>query len=310
MEGVANTLRKVAASESNVLITGESGTGKEVAAHWIHLHSRRAGDPFIAVDCAAIPDNLLESELFGYEKGAFTGADHRKRGLLELADNGTLLLDEIGEMSLALQSRLLRTMQERSFRRLGGEQLISVNIRLISSTNRDLETAAAQGQFRGDLLYRLNVVKVLMPPLRSREGDLELLSRHFLDLHAARVGRGQIGISPEAAGAMHRYEWPGNVRELENVMERAVVLNEDGLIGVADLPDHIVDVADSREPRGSAASYHDARALWIEDQGKQYFSDLLARHKGNISGAAREARISRKSFYQLLKKLDLEPHRG
>src|ERR1035437_1080310 len=309
MEATLNTLRKVAASDANILITGESGTGKELAARCIHSCSRRANEPFVAVDCAAIPDHLLESELFGYEKGAFTGADHRKRGLLELADGGTLVLDEIGEMSLNLQARLLRVLQERSFRHLGGEKLISVNIRLISSTNRDLEAGVRQDRFRSDLLFRLNVVNVQMPPLRERQGDVSLLCRHFLGVHARSLGQPAISLSPEAMEVLEHYNWPGNVRELENVIERAVVLNEDGLIGVADLPDFIVEGVESNEQALGGTAYKSVRSSWIDSQGKQYFSELLARHKGNVSSAAREAEISRKSFYQLMKKFDLEPRR-
>jgi two-component system response regulator AtoC len=309
MEATLNTLRKVASSDANILVTGESGTGKELAAKFVHFYSRRANQPFVAVDCAAIPDNLLESELFGYEKGAFTGADHRKRGLLELADGGTLLLDEIGEMSMNLQARLLRVLQERVFRRLGAEKVISVNIRLISSTNRDLEARVRQEQFRSDLLFRLNVVNVQMPPLRERQGDVAILCQHFLEIHARNLGRSAIGLSPEAIQALEHYHWPGNVRELQNILERAVVLNEGGVISVADLPDFIPETVEGRDQIGGRTAYKTVRSAWLDSQGKQYFSELLARHKGNVSSAAREAQISRKSFYQLMKKFDLEPNR-
>jgi len=308
MEATINTLRKVALSDANILITGESGTGKELAARCIHSASKRGSEPFVAVDCAAIPDNLLESELFGYERGAFTGADHRKRGLLELADNGTLLLDEIGEMSMSLQARLLRVLQERCFRHLGGEKLVSVDIRLISSTNRDLEAGVRQEQFRSDLLFRLNVVNVQMPPLREREGDVALLCRHFLGVHA-RGGQPAISLSPEAMDVLEHYHWPGNIRELENVIERAVVLNEDGVISVADLPDFICESVENSEQASGGTAYKSVRSAWIDSQGKHYFNELLGRHKGNVSSAAREAQISRKSFYQLMKKFDLEPRR-
>ncbi len=309
MEATLNTLRKVAQSDANVLITGESGTGKELAARFVHFASKRANQPFVAVDCAAIPDNLLESELFGYEKGAFTGADHKKRGLLELADGGTLLLDEIGEMSMNLQARLLRVLQERVFRRLGAEKVTSVNIRLISSTNRDLLARVRQERFRSDLLFRLNVVNVQMPPLRARQGDVAVLCRHFLDLHARNLGGPEIRLSPEAAEAMEQYRWPGNVRELQNILERAVVLNEGGIISVADLPDFIFDAVELHEQAAPHTAYKAVRSAWIDGQGRQYFSELLARHNGNVSSAAREAQISRKSFYQLMKKFNLEPRR-
>ena len=309
MEATLNKLRKVAVSDANILIIGESGTGKELAARCVHACSKRANETLVAVDCASIPDHLLESELFGYDRGAFTGADHRKRGLLELADNGTLLLDEIGEMSMNLQARLLRVLQERSFRHLGGEKLISVNIRLISSTNRDLEAGVREGKFRSDLLFRLNVVKVEMPPLREREGDVQLLCSHFLEGHARNLGQPPIRLSPEAIEILEHYHWPGNVRELENVVERAVVLNEDGVIRVADLPDFISESVEATGQAGGGTAYKSVRSAWIDSQGKQYFTELLARHKGNVSSAAREAEISRKSFYQLMKKFDLEPRR-
>lgn len=307
METTLMTLGKVAGSDVNVLITGESGTGKELAARGTHLSSKRADRPFVPVDCAAIPDNLLESELFGHERGAFTGADRRKRGLLEQADNGTLFLDEIGEMVPALQVKLLRTFQERSFRRLGGEKLISVDIRIISSTNRDLESEVQRGNFRDDLLFRLNVVHVRMPPLRERQGDVPLLCRHFLQKHRAHDGPEPTRIAPDAMKALETYHWPGNVRELENVVERALVLNDSGVIGVSDLPESLNRAVDLRRQTSGAGSYKEARAAWTESQGKQYFHDLLERHKGNVSSAAREAQISRKSFYQLLKKFDLFP---
>jgi DNA-binding NtrC family response regulator len=304
MEETLRTLRKVAASDANVLITGESGTGKELAARFLHWQSRRAGRPFVPVDCASIPDNLLESELFGYEKGAFTSADRSKRGLLEQAEGGTLLLDEIGEMNQSLQARLLRVLQERSFRRLGGEKLITVDMRIISSTNRDVDAEARDGRFRSDLLFRLNVVRVHMPPLRERDVDISLLACHFLQNHAQGLGRESVVLPPEAIELLENYDWPGNVRELQNVIERAVVLNETGVITAADLPHYVVRAASRPAP-----DYKSARASWVESQGKPYFRDLLARHRGNVSSASREAQISRKCFYQLMKKFDLEPKR-
>jgi two-component system response regulator HydG len=304
VQSTLRMLRKLAVSDANALITGESGTGKELAARAIHAGSKRAARPLVAVDCASIPEHLLESELFGFVKGAFTGADRSRRGLLEQADGSTLLLDEIGEMSLSLQARLLRVLQERSFRRLGDEKLISVDLRIISSTNRDLEAAVTQGRFRSDLLFRLNVVRVHMPPLRERDLDIALLAHHFIRVHAAKLGREGVVLAPEAVELLEAYEWPGNVRELQNAIERAVVLNESGVIGPADLPEYVVRAL-SRE----ATDYKSARAAWVEGQGKQYFKELLARHKGNISSAAREAQISRKCFYQLMKKFDIESRR-
>ncbi|MBI3280601.1 MAG: sigma-54-dependent Fis family transcriptional regulator, partial [Acidobacteria bacterium] len=304
MEETLQTLRKVAGSDANVLIAGESGTGKELAARFIHLHSRRSGRRLVAVDCAAIPENLLESELFGYEKGAFTGAATGKRGLLEQADGGTLLLDEIGEMSLALQVRVLRALQERAFRRLGAEKLITVDMRILSSTNRDLDAEIRAGRFRSDLFFRLNVVHVRMPPLRERGADILLLACHFLQAHAGKLDRKAMTLGPEAVEILASYNWPGNVRELQNVIERAVVLNEGGVIGRGDLPEYVVGAVGQ-----VATDYKSARAAWIETQGIQYFRELLARHNGNVSSAAREARISRKCFYEMMKRFELEPKR-
>jgi len=302
------TLAKVAQSDASVLITGESGTGKELAARSIHRYSRRAKGPFVAVDCASIPESLLESELFGYERGAFTGAERRKRGLLEQADGGTLFLDEIGEMNLSLQARLLRALQERSFRRLGGEAVVSVDIRVISSTNRDLEREVKQGNFREDLLFRLNVVTLRMPPLRERHGDIALLCKHFLRKFADREGIQPPRISPEAMKALERYPWPGNVRELRNVIERAVVLNDSGVIGPADLPEHIQRAGPGPDP-GGVPGYKEIRQAWIAHYGRQYLAELLERHEGNISQASREAGVSRKTFYALLKRFGLDKER-
>ena len=306
LEMVLATLAKVAPSEANVLITGESGTGKELVARAIHPNSARAEGPFIPVDCAALPSNLLESELFGYEKGAFTGAHQSKRGLLELADGGTLFLDEIGELSAELQAKLLRTLQERTFRRLGAERQVSVDIRIISSTNRDLSAEVRQGRFRQDLLYRLNVVTICLPPLRERRADVSILARHFLEEFSRAAGKGRLEITPEALVLLEQYRWPGNVRELRNVIERAVVLCEGHNVRSEDLPDYIHEQARLGQEIHAAAGYKAAREHWVEAQGKQYLAMLLRQHNGNISAVAREAHISRKSVYELLRRFDLD----
>ncbi|MBI4462814.1 MAG: sigma-54-dependent Fis family transcriptional regulator, partial [Acidobacteria bacterium] len=243
LEMMLATIAKVAPSEANVLVTGESGTGKELVARALHANSHRCQGPFIAVDCAALPSHLLESELFGHEKGAYTGANQTKRGLLELAHGGTVFLDEIGELSSELQAKLLRALQERAFRRLGGERLISVDIRVISSTNRDLNTEIQQGRFRQDLLYRLNVVSLALPPLRDRPGDLVLLGHHFLQEFSRAANKPSLRISREVLRLLEQHQWPGNVRELRNVIERAVVLCDTDTVRVRDLPDYVRDQA-------------------------------------------------------------------
>jgi DNA-binding NtrC family response regulator len=309
LQTALSAVSKVAPFDANVLVLGESGTGKELIARAVHANSPRRNGPFIAVDCAALPATLLESELFGHEKGAFTGAGQAKRGLLELANGGTVFFDEIGEMSLELQAKLLRTLQEHSFRRLGGERLTTVDLRVIASTNRDLEAEAQQGGFRQDLLYRLNVVTIVLPPLRERDGDVRLLAAHFLQTFCRAAAKPVVQLSPEALRLLEAYNWPGNVRELRNVIERAVVFCDGKSVEPHDLPDMInspkaaPQAAVAADPTGG---YKAAREQWAEVQGKQYLNELLRRHNGNISAAAREAQISRKSLYELLHKYGVQ----
>jgi two-component system response regulator HydG len=242
-----NLVKQVAASDVTVLLTGESGTGKELLARMIYEQSDRADKPFITVNCAALPESILESELFGYEKGAFTGANQRKIGRFEAAHQGTLLLDEIGELSLAVQVKLLRVLQEGEFERLGSNTPVSVDVRIIAATNRDLEEEMRSGNFREDLYWRLNVVNIQAPALRSRLDDVPLLAEHFLNTYAQKNRRNIRGISEDALQALCRYRWPGNVRELENAMERAVVLDRDGVVGLDDLPESLAHATeDSR----------------------------------------------------------------
>ena len=300
------SVAKVAASVANVLITGESGTGKELIARALHNDSARCQGPFIPVDCAAMPSHLLESELFGYEKGAFTGADRAKRGLLELAHVGTLFLDEIGELNIELQAKLLRTLQERAFRRLGGERLVNVDIRIISSTNRDLPLEVQQGRFRQDLLYRLNVVSITLPPLRDRPGDVSLLATHFLQEFSRAGGKNRIGIEPEALSLLERYQWPGNIRELRNVIERAVALCDGHAARVRDLPEYVLMQERIGKQIHTSVGYKAVQEQWVESQGKQYLTALLHRHQGNISAVAREAQLSRKSVYEMLRRFDID----
>jgi two-component system, NtrC family, response regulator HydG len=237
MRRVLEAIRKVAATDATVLVLGESGTGKELVARGVHDASTRRAKPFVSVSCAAIPEGLLESELFGHERGAFTGAVRRKLGRFELAHEGTIFLDEVGELPPSVQVKLLRVLQERRFERVGGEETIEVDVRVVSATNRDLAAMVGDGRFREDLYYRLNVVPVTLPPLRDRPGDVEELARVFVARAAPRIGRKVTGFTPEALELLARHRWPGNVRELENVVEQALVFAEGALVRPEDLPD-------------------------------------------------------------------------
>jgi transcriptional regulator with PAS, ATPase and Fis domain len=236
-------LLRAAQANTTVLIFGETGTGKELVARAMHQNSARAGQPFMAVNCAALAENLLESEMFGHEKGSFTGAHAQKKGRLEVAAGGTVFLDEIGEMPLQLQAKLLRVLQERQMERVGGTQPIKLDIRLIAATNRNLEEEIRAGRFRQDLYYRLNVVTLKTPPLRERQSDIPALAMHFAAKFGAQCGRRIGGISPEAQAYLMHYDWPGNIRELENALERAVVLGSSEIIQLEDLPESIREIA-------------------------------------------------------------------
>jgi transcriptional regulator with GAF, ATPase, and Fis domain len=256
---VLDFVGKVAQSDATVLLLGESGTGKELLARAIHANSRRSARPFIVVNCAALTETLLESELFGYERGAFTGALTRKPGRIELANGGTLFLDEVGELAANLQAKLLRVIETREFERVGGTQPLRVDVRILAATNRDLEQAVRQGGFRADLFFRLNVVSVTTPPLRARREDIPLLASYFTARSARRANRTLVGIAPEARTLLVRYDWPGNVRELQNAIERAVLLGDGELVRPEDLPESLLE-------SGAAASaapgrYHEAVAL-------------------------------------------------
>ena len=247
MQNVFKLVLKIARSSATVLIRGESGTGKELIARAIHRHSRRAENAFFAINCAAIPENLLESELFGYERGAFTGADRRKTGLFEAASGSTLFLDEIGDLSLALQGKILRALQEKEIRRIGGNETIAADVRVVAATNRDLEAMMRESRFRDDLYYRLNIIPIQLPPLRDRVEDLPALASRFLERAAAEHGKPVRAIRKDAMTLLTSYDWPGNVRELESLIERAVLLSENNEITPEDLP------AELRRPRGTPA---------------------------------------------------------
>jgi two-component system NtrC family response regulator len=289
MTEVQRMIERVGPRDVSVLIQGESGTGKEVVARLLHQHSARRSEPFIAINCASIPDNLLESELFGHERGAFTGAFKQTQGKFELANNGTLFLDEIGDMPLLLQAKLLRFLQSRELERVGGRDTIHINVRVLSATNQPLERLVAEQRFREDLYYRLNEMSIRLPPLNKREGDLNILAHHFLHLSNKAHGRAIRNFSPEALAAMSAYSWPGNVRELENRIKRAVVMADGAMITVEDL-----DLPGARGP---------ARCLNLKaETGKlerMLLQEALTISGGNISQAAKLMGVSRPYVYNL-----------
>ncbi|MBN1475530.1 sigma-54-dependent Fis family transcriptional regulator [Candidatus Sumerlaeota bacterium] len=302
-------LRKVARTDANVVITGESGTGKEVVARCLHSVSHRTSKPFIPVDCASLPETLLESELFGHERGAFTGAIAQRPGVFELADGGTLLLDEIGEMSLSLQAKLLRVAQEQCFRRVGGREEIGVNVRILSATNRDLARACEEGIFRQDLYYRLSVITVPLPPLRDRQGDIRILAHHFLESFMRTADKRIEGFTPEAVACLESHRWPGNVRELQNVIERATVLSDGLLITPDDLPDEIAHRSGVSPPSmglDSVSSFHAAKRDVVQRFERDYLVEQLRRAHGNVSRAARDAGMNRRTLYRLIEKFDID----
>jgi Nif-specific regulatory protein len=300
MQRVYHFISKVAPTDSTVLISGESGTGKELAARAIHRNSKRAGKPFMAVNCAALNESLLESELFGHEKGAFTGAVSQKKGRLEVADHGTVFLDEVGELSPALQVKLLRVLQEREFERVGGTNSIKVDIRLIAATNKNLEEAIETGEFRQDLFYRLNVVSFEMPALRDRREDIPLLSSYFADKNGVKCNRRLTGISAEARACLSAYDWPGNVRELENAIERAVVLGSTNLILPEDLPEAVLE-RDLLSDTSTALKYHEA----VTHTKRQIILDAVTQAKGNYTEAAKLLGVHPNYLHRLIRNLNL-----
>ena len=314
MARVFELVKKAARSQANILVLGESGTGKELIARAIHANSPRAGRAFVPVDCASLPENLLESELFGHEKGAFTGAVRAKPGLVELAHQGTIFLDEIAELPVGLQVKLLRALQERQIRRVGGTAQIPVDVRVVSATNRNLRDAVARGTFREELYYRVNVIAIELPPLRERAGDVRLLAQAFL----RKYGQGRIsGFDDEVVKTLDAYPWPGNVRELQNVIERACALADGPVVRKRDLPDyvgHARPVAVSAPAAAGEASstlsaeglpLAEARERWMATLESAYLRDLLDRHGGNVSAAAKTAGIDRKTFHRLVSKYQL-----
>jgi two-component system response regulator AtoC len=288
---VFKTAARVALSDATVLIEGESGTGKEQVARAIHAASKRAGGPFVAVDCGAIAEGVLESELFGHARGAFTGAQASRRGLFEEASRGTLFLDELGDVGPALQSRLLRALQEGEIRRVGTNEAIPVDVRVLAATNKDLARLVKEGRFREDLYYRINVVTIRLPPLRERREDVPLLAEHFAAKHGRPEGS---AITPAARELLVSYDWPGNVRELENVIARALALNHAGLVVPEDLPDRLRGLPPSVPPPGAG------ERLTLEEVERRYAAQILAETGGNKTRAAEILGIDRKTLYRIL----------
>jgi transcriptional regulator with PAS, ATPase and Fis domain len=294
MQEVFETIKAVTDTNATVLITGETGTGKELVARAIHSNSSQRYGPFVATSCGALPETLLESELFGYEKGAFTGADRTKKGRFELAHGGTLFLDEVGDTSMKTQIKLLRALQEKSFRRLGGTDLIEVDARLITATNRDLVAAIDEGSFRNDLYYRLNVVSIHLPPLRGRKDDIPLLAAHFMNKYNVEFNKKFDRIERKAMDMMIDYHWPGNVRELENVIERATVIDQGPEVKVNHLPFCNVELLPTEDLQT------------LQDVEKLHIEKMLARNDWNITKTARLLNIDRTTLHKKIKKSGLK----
>lgn len=297
MQQLYDQLSRVADSETSVLITGESGTGKELVARSIHHRSRRHDGPFVAVNCAALPENLLESELFGHTRGAFTDARSDRKGLFLQAESGTLFLDEIGELPLAMQPKLLRALEENKIRPIGSDKELPFDVRLVTATNRDLETAVEEGRFREDLLFRIDVIQLDMPPLRSRGTDTLLLAQHFVELFASRAGKDVTGISEAVAEKLLAYTWPGNVRELRNVIERAVALTRYDKLAVEDLPEKIRDYRSSQVFIGGSDP---TELVPLEQVQRRYILHVVSAVDGNKTLAARILGLDRKTLYRKL----------
>ena len=308
MQKIFKLLDSVSQTSSTVLVQGESGVGKELVARAIHNKSPRADEPFVKVSCASLPEQLLESELFGHEKGAFTGAVATRKGRFELANKGTLFLDEIGEVSLTVQVKLLRAIQEREFERVGSSKTIKTDTRIISATNKNLADEITKGTFREDLFYRLNVITIDVPPLRERRGDVPPLVYHFLEKYSADINKDVSAISDDALAVMSRYDWPGNVRELQNVIERAVVLTHNKNIEISDLPENMHPESGIEIPEvepGEIIPLRAAKAQWE----KSYIEKALSEHNGNISRTATVIELARKNLQEKIKQYGIDASR-
>ncbi|MBF0317387.1 MAG: sigma-54-dependent Fis family transcriptional regulator [Nitrospirae bacterium] len=310
MKQLYATIDKVANSDSTVLICGESGTGKELVAKAIHYCSNRLDKPFVPVNCGAIPNELLESELFGHEKGAFTGAINTRKGRFELADSGTIMLDEIGELHPTLQVKLLRIIQEREFERVGGTKTLKIDVRILAATNKNLEVATKNGDFREDLFYRLNVIPIFLPPLRERKDDLPVLTEHFMTAFCSKQGKEPLKITPEAVNLMMKYNWPGNVRELETLIERCVILDDTGVVKAENLPERFIQQKPSQLNTTQSLMELplegiDLNAI-LDDIENNFITQALQRAGGVKSKAAGMLGLNRTTFLEKLKKRRIE----
>ncbi len=310
MQTVFKLVSKILNNDITVLINGESGTGKELVARAIHFNGNRKESPFVVVNCASIPRELLESELFGHEKGSFTGAHQRKLGKFEAANGGTLFLDEIGEMEMALQAKILRVIQEREFERVGGNETLKVNVRILSATNRDLKEMVENNEFREDLYYRLSSFPIVVPSLRNRRGDIIVLVSHFVDKFNKRNGTKVKGVSKKALKYIYDYDWPGNIRELENTIERCIILTDTDEIDVDVLPEAIVSPSLNRNfDKNGALFTEDSPIIPFEKLKEEAIKHALDRTNGNVVEAARKLNIGRATMYRLMEKYSLDMDR-
>jgi DNA-binding NtrC family response regulator len=307
MRAVTDTAARVAQTDTTVLLEGESGTGKELLAKAIHFHSARAGGPFVTINCGAIPEQLLESELFGHRRGSFTGAVSDRKGRVEAADRGTVFLDEIGDLPLGLQVKILRVLQEREVDKVGDQRPTKVDVRVIAATNRELEKMVADGLFRDDLYYRLAVVSIRMPPLRERTDDIPLLVDHMLGKHVERLGRPRPEVDRAVYAAFNRYAWPGNIRELDNVLERALVLDRDGRLGPDDLPDRL---RSAEQQLGTLRLELPDEGIALEDIEKELLLAALEKHNWNQTRAAAYLKITRSTLLYRMEKFGIERSRS
>lgn len=313
MREIFRLVEKVAPTDSTILIRGQSGTGKELIARAIHQHSLRKDMKFIAVDCGALPETLLESELFGHVKGSFTGAVVTKSGLLEVANGGTFFLDEVGDLSIGIQSKLLRVLQEKEFRQVGGVKSIKVDVRLVAATNQDLEAMIKEGKFREDLFYRINIVPIRLPPLKERREDIPLLVDHFLAAYNEKRNKNIKGFSPEALGVLMEYGWPGNVRELENIIDRMVIMSDSERIEVEHVPIHIIgnrvcfNITAARTGAELKEMKKRMRIQAVENVERAFLIEALNRNQWNVSKAARDVGMQRQNFQAMMRKYNIQP---
>lgn len=311
MQEIYKTIGIITATpnDSTILIQGESGTGKELVAKAIHKNGHRSSSPFIVVNCTVLPENLLESELFGHEKGAFTGAHDKKTGRLELGNHGTIFIDEIGDLSLNLQQKLLRVLQEHEFERVGGNKTLRLDAQFIFATNQDLQKAVRSGKFREDLFFRINVIPINLPPLRDKKEDIPELVHHFLAKYNRNLGKTVTTVSTEAIQALEAYDYPGNVRELSNIIERALTMNQEPVLTVESLPGSIQTQKNNNtfEISFSDFKYRNAKKEILISFEKKFLEDILKEYSGNVAAAAKRAGIERQSFYRLLKKHSINP---